>query len=170
MIGNVPYITLQKEVGFGDIANFVLALVVAIIIPIILNSWLDNARNIKNFLNEATKPRGHDLNRLQQTIDNCCISGTTTTQDKQEILTKISCLEMKIDSLIQQFSLSFKRKTGDIRERLYSECREYWKETTGGDLMNEDFQINKSFCKAHDKAFLKFEGYLKKSIHAINQF
>lgn len=170
MIGNLPYITLEREVGFGDIANFILALVLAIVIPVILNNWLDNTRNIKNFLIDEVRGCLDELSKIKEKIDKCCINGETVASDKRDIVMNISGLEMKVSSLISQLNGSFKRRSGDMREELYVHCREYWREVTGGELMSQRFKINKSFCKNHDKAFLEIEGYLKKCVHLINFF
>lgn len=170
MIDNMPFITLEKEFGFGDIANFLLALILAIVIPISLNTWLDSERHIKDHLIDEIKDCLSELKLIKQKIDDCNISQRTEEQDGREILAKINCFEMKIDSAIKQLKTSFKNSSSKIREDLYIECREYWKETTGGKLMNKDFKISQSFCKNHDKAYLRIEGYLKSCIHIINGF
>ena len=170
MIDNVPFITIEKEIGFGDIANFLLVLVLAVMIPAFLNTWLDSERHIKDHLIDEIKDCLSELKLIKQKIDNCNISQKTGEQDKREILSKISCFEMKIDSVIKQLKTSFKNSSSKIREDLYPECREYCKEITGGELMNEKFKISQSFCKNHNKAYLRIEGYLKNCIHIINRF
>lgn len=170
MIDNMPFITLEREVGLGDVANFLLVIVLAIVIPVFLNTWLDGERHIKNHLIDEIKDCLSELKLIKQKIDTCNISQKTEEQDRRKILSKISCFEMKIDSTIKQLKTSFKNSSSKIREDLYPECREYWKEITGGELMNEKFKISQSFCKNHNKAYLRIEGYLKSCIHIINRF
>lgn len=170
MIDSMPFITLEKEFGFGDIANFLLALVLAIVIPVSLNTWLDNERHIKDHLIDEIKDCISELKLIKQKIDDCNISKKFEEQDRREMLSKISCFEMKISSVRNQLKSSFKRSSSEICEDLYPKYIEYWIELTGGELMNKDFKISYSFCKNHNRAYLKIEGYLKSCIHVINRF
>ena len=161
---------MESEVGLGDIANFILVLLVAVLIPILLNPLLDNKRYTKDFLIDEIRGCLNQLKGIKTIIDNCNIQNQTKKEDKREILSKITYFDLQIASLIKQLQPSFKKPSRNMRESLYEECRDYWKDTTGGELMNAKFKINNSFCKNHDTAFLKIDSHLKKCIHEINHF
>jgi len=170
MIGNVPYITFKSEVGFGDVANFILAFFIAIFIPIGLNSWLDNRKNIKSFLIDEVKTCIGKIEKIKDKIDGCAIQKKTGKEDLREIMQLLGFLDMKICSLCEQLKISFEKESCDVRNTLVEKCLTYWKKTTEDGIPGENFKINKEFCNKHDKAFLAFELYLKEIIHLINQF
>lgn len=170
MIDNVPYITLKGEVSFGEVANFVVALVLAIIIPVGLTKWLDNQRHVKDFLVEEVKMCIAGLLSIKQKIDGCYTTSTTQAQDQKEIMYLISTYEMKVNSLKEQLEISYNKESSGMRNELFVQTIEYWKSTTDGDLMKDGFTVDHTFCKQHNVAFTKLDAYLRRCVHLINRF
>lgn len=167
LIRNIPYITLKHEIGISDIANFVVVLMIAIITPLVFNQWQDNKRFAKNFIIDEIKSIIKESEKIKNVIDNCAIQAKTDDINKKTINMFFQRLDSKINSLTTQFEISFK-KSIDLKDKLEAEYLKYWKATTGGELMSDNFSIDQNFCRLHNVAFSSFETCLKKSIHIIN--
>lgn len=170
VLSQVNLITLKKEVGVGEATNFILTLFVAVYVPIGLNQWLDSKRYLKGFLIDEVKSCLLKLEVIKNKIDICEIENKSDMKDKREILSKFGFLDISINSLNKQLGRSFGGKSGEIIKSLDKARLQYWKDVTDGELMNEKFVINKTFCKTHNRAYFKLEGYLKKIVYLINQF
>lgn len=169
-IGNFPYITFKSEVSFGEVANFALAFIIAIFIPIGLNSWLDNKKYIKGFLIDEVKGCINKIEDIKERIDDCAIKKETKKGDVEKIMALFRFLNIKIYSLGRQLGISFNKESDEMKKSLETKYLIYWNKTTGDSIPGDNFLIDKSFCAKHDLAFSEFEGYLKEIIHSINQF
>jgi hypothetical protein len=162
---------LDTKVGVGDIAQFILTVVVAFLIPVSLSPLITNKRFIKDFLIGEAKDSIAFLAQIKDMIDTCAIQGNTSQSDKLKINSKISRdLSIKISSLTTQLTLSFKNKSGELIKEIEQVYSDYWHETTGGELMSENFKFDIRFCTAHDKNYSKLEACLKKSVYQINNY
>lgn len=170
MIDNIPYIVLKKEIGLGELANFIMALIVTIVVPILLTKWLNDERHIKDFLITEIQCCIQALESIKTKIDEAVVSGNTNKADIKLVLSKFNVYDLKIKSLCHQLEISYKRKSKAMRNDLISESLTYWKETTGGDLMNDNFSFDQSYFKTHNIAFSKLESFLKGCVHSVNQF
>lgn len=170
VIGNFPYITFKSEVSFGEVANFIVAVILAVLIPISITKWLDSNKFIKAFLIEEIRNINNYLERLKEEIDKCVIAGSTSPTDIKRIMAMLNFLSIQIASLREQLELSFNKQTFEIRTSLFNEYIKYWEDLTSGNLLTANYQINNSFSKSHDKSMLSFENYLKCLVHKIYKF
>ena len=168
LIGNFPYIKFNSSVGFGDIANFILAVFMTIFVSVGLNSWLDNKKYIKGFLIDEIKGCVDKIETIGEKIDKCVIVGNATRGDMEEIMSLFRFLNTKISSIKEQLKMSFDSESEDIRKLLGDEYLLYWDKVTSRIVPVGNF--DRSSAITHVKAFSRFEGCLKKAIHVINRF
>jgi hypothetical protein len=171
IVKDIPYLTLDTKVGIGDIANFVIATVVAILIPMSLSPILKNKRVIKDFLIDEVKDCINFLASIKSSVDDMSIKGSNDENDRVKINSMIAQdLGMKIGSLAEQLEVSFKNKCPELKNTLTEKYNEYWREMTGGDLMSQNFTFSLGFRALHDRNYAKLQACLKKTIHEINNF
>ena len=169
IIRDFPYLKLDTKVGIGDIANFVIALVVAVLIPISLSPIIKNKRVIKDFLIYEVKDSVDFLSQIKTTIDALVFTNSTGEADRVKVNSMIAKdLGMKIGSLADQLDTSFKTKCQKLKIELNERYTEYWGEMTGGELMSTTFQFNLAFRTVHDRNYARLQASLKKAIHEIN--
>lgn len=171
IVVDIPYLSLDTEVGIGDIANSIIAVVVAVLIPISLSPILSNKRAIKDFLINEVKDCTDFLTSIKTLIDDMSIKNNKINEDRIKINSMIARdLGMKIGSIADQLETSFKNKCPKLTNNLRERYNEYWREVTGGELMSQDFEFNLIFKSMHDKNYSKLQATLKKAIHEINNY
>lgn len=170
LIKDFPYLTIDSKVSVGDIGNFILALIVAIVIPILLNDWLDNERHLKNFIIEEIQKCIVSIEPIKAQINKCYLDDSTTMHDKKEIRFQFKEADIRFYCLKEQLILSFNKKGSKIYSEIFAEYMKYWKDVTDGELMNDQFTIDEGFFRKHNQAYAYFEAFLKKCIHRINKF
>ena len=170
LVRNIPYLSLDNKIGIGDVADFIMAIFIAIILPLVFNQWQDRKRFTKNFLIDELKLMIDELEKIKNRIDTCALNEETTELDIKSVNMYFQCLDIKIHSFGEQIDVSFKKIGSDLKKNMETEYLKYWRNTTGGDLMNQGFAIDKAFCKDHDSKFFIFESYLKKAIHVVNSW
>lgn len=167
-IENLPFLTFKKEVGVGEIANFLIALTIAILIPLLLHTWIDNKRFIKDYLIEEIKACLVTLTKIKEIVDDCYSNDSTSDKDKGRIVYLFSEVDRQINTFCEEMKHNFKKESKDIINIIKEANITYWKETTGGPLMNQQFKINYNFYNKHNSSFYKNEVVIKKCISKIN--
>ena len=171
VVNDIPFFSWNRQVGVDGLASLILSIIVAFWIPISLSPLITNKRITKDCLIEETKECINFLSQIKQKIDSVAIRGTTEEIDRKEITSMSSRdLSMKLSSLMEQLKLSFERKSEKLRMEISERNREYWEETTGGELMSDDFKIDLTYCNRHNNSYAKITSTLKKAIHEINKY
>ncbi len=171
IIKDIPYLTLDTKVGIGDIANFIIALVVAVLIPIFLSPIITNKRAIKDFLIDEVQDAIEFLVSIKADVDDMAVRNSAEETDRIKINSMIAQdLGMKIGSLGDQLEASFKHRSRRLKPELTERYNEYWREMTGGELMSRTFQFTIAFRNTHDRHYARLLASLKKAIHEINNF
>lgn len=169
-IENFPFLELDKEVGITDLANLLLTIIVAFWIPITLNPLITNKRTVKDFLISEVKDCIKFFESIKEKIDSA--AHETTTKKAKTIINGMigQSLAMKISSLNSQLEGSFSSQSKELRVQIDQAYLEYWRETTGGNLMTDTFKFNVEYSNQHLKAFSKLELVLKQAIFKVNKY
>lgn len=168
---DIPFFSVNGEVGITDLANLILTIVVAFLIPLSLSPIITNKRTIKDFLINETKNCIDFLISIKSIIEENSLKNEDSDDAKKRINYMISTgLGAKISSLTEQLNTSFKKQSYKDIRNIDENYKEYWQEITGGELMSNDFKFDIKFCLSHDKGYRKIESCLKKIIHNINNY
>lgn len=171
IINNIPFFSIDGKVGIADLANIILAVVVAFLIPISLSPIITNKRTIKDILINETRECINFLISITTLIEDNSLKNESSIDAKRRINYMIgTSLGSKISSLTEQLEISFNKQSVDIIKDIDKKYKEYWQENTEGELMSDDFKFNIKFCISHEKSCRKLESCLKKSIHLINSY
>jgi len=170
-IKDFPLFSLDTKVGVSDLANLILAVVVAFLIPISLSPILANKRVMKDFLIGETKECLLYLSSIKELIDSLAVQGNSKKEDRARVNLMISrVLSLKMLSLRNQLERSFKNESVEMRRAVNDAYVGYWQETTGGELMADKFKFDIRFSLSHDKSFIKLQECLKGTVHEINNY
>jgi hypothetical protein len=171
MIGNAPFLILRKEVGISDLANLILTIIVAVLIPLSLSPILADKRISKDLLIKEIEGCILFLGKIKETIDNNALENKISKTDSQKINSMIGPdLSIKLESAREQLNIAFGEKSGKLRDGINQSYIEYWREITGGDLMSDNFKFDLKFRNHHDRNYAKLESKLKKAVHEINKY
>lgn len=167
LLNDIPYLRITPDVRSGEIGNFIIAIVIAIIVPFTIVTYKDKKKQTKALLIDEIQTCLLAISAIKQKIYDCCLCGKTVIADKTEINMLFTESDIRFDSLQSQIKLAFPKDS----ERLINPIKEvylgYWTEVTGGDLMNKNYKIDKTFYKLQNKAFIQLEGEFKKAVHKI---
>lgn len=169
-IKNIPYFQWDTNIQVDEVANALLALILAIFLPFWINKWLENNKSIKQFLINEVAVFLQEVENIKNTIDKKYKAGSFNQEDKNEINLLFDHLDRRLDSLTTQISTNFpEQSTADI-SAIKESNTVYWKAITAGELMEPDFVINKTFWKHSLDSYFSFESQIKMFAHKINKY
>lgn len=171
LIKRVPFISLEQSTTIGELSNLILTIIIAILIPFSLDKWINEKRYLKEFLIDEIKGCITEIELISGFIhERYKEDKILDKKSKRELMKMFKKSDNKFNSLFIQLETAYKSKTKNIIEEIKKENIEYWKLVTGGALMTDSFKVDERFCNDHNRAFLKIESCLKKSIHRINEY
>lgn len=164
----LPFLEVDYRINILDFIWVAVTIFLAIGVPYILTSRLDDRRYLKGYLTDEIKHFIVTLETIDDKMAACCKSKSTTEEDKKELLFKFTKCNREISSLKTQMHELFKSQTYPLRDLMSDHYKEYWRVTTGGDLMNQGYAIDFELCNKSSRALSRLQSTLKKLIHAIN--
>lgn len=170
VINDFPYIKLDTTIKVFEPLSFLLTATIGILIPFFIKRWIDDSRQIKNNLIDEIKDTLREVATIKDKIKFCYNNKSINASDKQEINVLFEQIDLKIKCLEQLFIESFDSETKIIRAEISSDYLEYWKLTTGAELMSTKFKsVNDNFYKRHNDCFTKLETKMKQAINKIHR-
>lgn len=164
-------IEINNEINILDALTLGAMLLIAFLIPTTVKKILDDNKSVKILLVEETQ----DLLALTK-VAYAGINNFFTTDkellgtDKDFIIESFYDAELKMDSIREQFKVSYPDKTA-IHQDLTNALLKYKSFVTGGIFMNSKYtQIDDGFFMKNKSAFSEFEKHLMTKIHSIHKF
>lgn len=103
-------------------------------------------------------------------IKECFNVNTITQRDKQQIIVQFEETDLKLNCLNEQLKESFDKETKNIREEIKNEYINYWKFTTGAEIMSTTFvTIPENYYRNHNENFTKVETKIKQAINKVHK-
>ncbi|MHB8260381.1 MAG: hypothetical protein ACYDCN_15870 [Bacteroidia bacterium] len=166
-----PKIEFDNHMRLYEICNLVLTLGIAISIPFIVKKSIDDKRAIKTFLTDEVKETLKYLVKSKELINNCYVNGALTKQNKDTIIIDFDNLGLQINSLKEQFEISFKPESQTLMAELTETYLNYHRFVTGDELMREAYdKIDIGFNRDYKTHYNKLELQLKRLIHKFHCF
>lgn len=175
LINDVPYLTLDNKVQLGAvIASLFTGMItfsIALLIPYLITKRFDDQKGIKQFLINEIALFCKDLEKIKNQLEENHKLGSIKNDDKREINLLFEYLDTRVDSISQQLKQSFPTQSNNEIEELKSANMLFWKNVTGGELMDEKFKkITPEFWKSSLSAYSDFELKIKMLAHKINKY
>ncbi len=170
VFNDFPFLQLDSKVRLFEPLTFLLTASIGLLIPFFIKRWIEDSRQIKNNLIDELKETLREVSIIKNKVSFCYHTKSIKQRDKQEINILFEESDLKINCLKQQFIESFDIETKTIREEINSAYLDYWKLTTGAELMSSKFKtINENFYSRHNNCFSKFELKIKQAINKIHR-
>lgn len=167
---DIPNLKLNTEVKIFEPLTFLLTVTIGILIPFFIKRWIDDGRQIKNSLIEELKDTLKEVEGIKDIIKLCFKNKSLTQNDKQEIIALFEQADQKIYCLEQLFVESFDTQTKFIRLEINDEYMDYWKLTTGDEIMSSSISVlSEEYYKRHNERFTKFETRIKQAINKVHR-
>ncbi|OFY89234.1 MAG: hypothetical protein A3K10_11495 [Bacteroidetes bacterium RIFCSPLOWO2_12_FULL_31_6] len=167
---NIPIVTLNTEVKIFEPINFILTLLIGISIPFFIKRWIEDNRQIKNFIIDELKTTLREVEIVKDKLKFCYVQKTISPSDKQEINVLFEQADLKMNCLEEILKESFPKETENNRNELKAEYINYWKFTTNSEMMSSQFNsVSESFYRTHNEGFSKYESKVKLMITRIHR-
>jgi hypothetical protein len=171
VIKNGNIIEFNREIRISEVANFLLTIGLAFLIPFFIKKWIDDGRFIKGVLVDEVKNLISTLSQIKIIITNCNQNNKITKDQKYEINAIFHEAELNIDSLNTQLTISYSNHSKTLHLEISKVFNKYKDFLTGGDFMNKNFdKISSDFLREHNTEYSKLTTYLKTIIHEVHKF
>jgi len=170
VLKDMPLFTLNTEIRLFEPLTFLLTATIGVLIPFFIKRWIDDSRQIKNNLADELKTTLREVEKIKEKIKSCYSCKSISLDDKNEINELFEQADLEYNCLKQQLEMAFKSETKTISSEIYQAYINYWKFTTGAELMSTQFNIiNDNFYRNHNQYFINFETIIKKAIILIHK-
>lgn len=166
-----PYLQLDAKIGILDVASLLVTITIAVMIPFLLDKFIEDKKGIKSLLIEELKELIAIVENAKSIISEAHSAGVLTPEDKDKILNLFHEAEIKAGSFEQQVEIGFKHKYSEIKKSVDDLLFDYKDFLTGGELMNSGFiKVENSFLRQNNTEYSTLETGLKVLIQKIYRF
>lgn len=170
ILNDFPILKLNPEIRLFEPLTFLLTATIGVLLPFFIKRWIDDSRQIKNNLVDELKLTLREVEKIKERIKACYNNHQITPLDKNQINEMCEQADLVYNCLKQQLELSYKHETKQISSEIYLCYIDYWKYTTGAEIMSDHFTvISEGFFRIHNQTFAKFETIIKKAIITIHK-
>jgi hypothetical protein len=170
-IGMFGSIKVNAEINILDALSLCATLLIAFLIPTTVKKILDDNRSVKILLVEETQDLLSLSKAVYAKINNFYTSEKQMTgADKDAVIEAFYTAELKMDSIREQFDVSYPDKTL-IHEDITIALLKYKSFVTGGIFMNSKYiEIDHNFFMENKSEFSEFEKHVMTKVHKIHKF
>jgi len=166
-----PYLELDPKINFLSLANLIVAIVIAFLIPFTVKKYIEDEKDIKSFLVDELKELISIVNCIKSIISDAHSNGSFSNNNRDCIIYKFHEAELKVNSIREQVKIAFESKSVEVEKNLSESLSKYDDYITGGELMNSSFvKVDERFFKESNVEYSKIETSLKKLIHKVYKF
>lgn len=166
-----PYLKLDPQVNVLDIANLIVTIVIAFMIPFFINKLIEEKRGLKTFIIDELKCLIEIISKVKTIINDAHTKGVFEAKDRDCIIYTFHEAELKVVSIKEQLNVIFEDDCDHICTNLTELLFTYKDYVTGGELMTSSFTtVNEHFYRENNTQHSKIETGLKKLIHEIYKF
>lgn len=170
LIKSYPIIEFDKKLKIYEVFNLILTATIGLSIPFFIKRWIEDSRQVKNSLINELKDTLDEIIIVKTKIKQCFIDNKISQRDKQQIIVQFEETDLKLNSLEEQLIESFDKETKKIREEIKKEYINYWRFTTGAELMSSTFvTVSENFYRNHNENFTKLETKIKQAMNKVHR-
>lgn len=149
----VPYLTLDSDVNIIDLANLVALIVLTIVIPVILNSRLDNKKNHKELLILEVTALCESLFEINESIIK--MNGNTPTRDQfNSIINLFKRANGHMNQICEEVSSIGDKNSMEKCKKFQEGIKIYWDVVTGDEgIKIQNFMISAGFIWKQSKRY-----------------
>lgn len=163
--------TIDKSINILDLLSVLVTIVIAFSVPFLVKKAIDDNRGIKSLLIDEfmdlieIAKKNHSL-----VSDLFSKNQKITSEHRDKVLENFFDIELKLDSLDGQFSISYPSKA-DVLNDAQQSYFEYKRFLTDGKFMRSKCEnVDYDFYRDAKNAFAKFQKDIMQKIHEIHRF
>lgn len=165
---NLSYLQLDPKVSVVDITSLLVTIFIALLIPFYINKLIDDKRGIKMCLIDEFKELIEIMAQIKAIISDSYSRGSFENKDRDNINYLFHSAELKINSVIEQMSITFKDEAVATKQALTALFDPYKDYLTGGELMISSFnKIDDRFYRENNTKYSKIETGIKVLIQKV---
>jgi hypothetical protein len=169
-IKSYPIIEFDKKLKIYEVFNLILTATIGLSIPFFIKRWIEDSRHVKNNLIVELKDTLSEIITIKSIIKQCFNDDTISQRHKQQIIVQFEETDLKLNCLEEQFKESYDNETKTMRAEIKAEYLNYWKFTTGAEIMSENFiTVSEIFYRSHNEIFSKLETKIKQTINKVHR-
>ncbi len=166
-----PYLKLDPKINILNLANLLVTIIIAFLIPLYITKLIEDKRGIKTFLVNEFKELIAILIEIKKIVSDAHTKGIFETCDRDKINYTFHEAELKTNSIREQIKVAFAENADETNKNLTELLFNYKNYLTGGELMNSSFvKVDERFYRESNTEYSKIETGLKTSIQKIYKF
>lgn len=168
---DIPYVSLVRSVRLGELINSLVLISATFLIPFAVKRILERKKFVSELLIGDVKDIIDTIGGIMDLVNECCIEATTSPENKRTINFLTKEVDMKISLLESQVEKIFKNDKGLTEQMatVKTKSADFWSSLTGGELMNDDFNIGISYQSAQSPRFIEMKKSLFDLIILVDQ-
>ncbi|MCK9445275.1 hypothetical protein M0Q50_00095 [bacterium] len=160
-----PYLQLDPKINLLNVANLLISILIAFLIPLYFKKLTEEKHDQKIFLIDDFKELITIVKKIKSIVSDAYNKRVFSTQDRDNIILTFTEAELKVDSIKSQISL-FGNGSRKISEDLTEHLFEYNDYLTGGEMMLSSFDsVDLRFYTDNNIKYGKLETEIKNLIH-----
>lgn len=163
LLNELKYISLKGEVSVGEISNFAISAIIALLIPFYLNKEINNKITEKSIINDGFDRLMKEIEELKKIIDEEYNNQKIIEQNRATlILTKVTVISNMLKIAIEEVGEYSKiEEIAKVIKRMEREQIIFWRELTLS-LRDKDNKITPNIHKKTEKNFLSYISNISK--------
>ncbi|GAB2457502.1 hypothetical protein GCM10011375_06250 [Hymenobacter qilianensis] len=164
-------LSIESKISLGELSNILVTIILALIIPISINKWIDDNKSIKSLFSYEIDASLNSLKDIKDLIDICYDSGLAVQDgQKNKINFMFKVLDNRVAFMVERINSKYKQECQGVIADVNGKNNTYWVTVTNGELMTTGYIINSTFMRRHATAYVNLENALKRVKYELNEF
>lgn len=170
LVKNFPFFTFDGDINGLDLANLVITLLIAYLIPSSVSKIIEDQRGIKTCIIDDLNNLLEIVQEVKKIISESYAGGSISVSNKDRIYYVFFEAQLKVTSIQTQINESFSRKATELNKQLEDAIFNFDDAITGGVLAQSTFvTIDDNFRRQSDTDHSKFGTQIKTIIHKVHK-
>lgn len=167
----LPNSTFQTQINILDLANLLVSLLIAFMIPFFVTKIIEDNRGVKACLIDELRDLLKILIKIRDVVSNAHINGSFKVADRDNIIYTFDEAELKVNSFQEQIRVGFPEKSKKTNNKLKALFFEYQNLLTSREIATSTFKkVDDRFNRENNTAHSKIETGIKTIIQEIHKF
>ena len=166
---HIPYFKFDLNINVVDLLSLITTIVIAVLIPLWLQKFLRDKRDIKSLIMNEVLELIEILSEIPSMFTDDLRNNGFGQKDRNKVNSIYHQAEIKISFIQSQLKTSFGISSKKLIKQICGGFRDYKHYTTGGELMKKDFFLNDKFKRNHNTEYTKLIRILKNAIHDVHK-
>jgi|LakWasMet26_LOW6_FD_contig_61_188295_length_747_multi_2_in_0_out_0_1 hypothetical protein len=169
LINNYGILALQHEVRVGELANFIVAIILGFTLPLSINKWIGDKRKLKDITIERASSYLAYLDGIETMFLSWIPLKEIDQNNTRDMTVRLRLLRNKTAGLISEINMLNTKIENTHTTELTNHVNDYWRIITAGDVMNSGFKLTSDFISNEQTERQKIMNKVMEIIAILNR-